>query len=359
MDKKDRQIIKLTRLNDDLENYFRNTIIPQLFIDAHLILRKFTPSAFKQFNLSPDDIGKPLHSIIENLRFPNIGKYIQDVIETNTILEKEIQTSDSRWYQMNILPYIQQKNNQANGVILTFVEITSRIKDARDREKLIADYEILLDIISHDIKNPLTGLLLTINLLNNGTEEPEERKHMLQVVENGAKKIQEVISELTLARKNNHKYKATDEVLDIEKIIEDVRITLLEPIKDYEAVILKDLEVKEIYFCRRKLRSIIYNLMNNALKFRALDRKPEIKIKTRLDNNQITLSILDNGIGIDKGKHEEIFSKYFRVNNGIEGTGIGLHLVKQLVENSGGKIAIESEVDKGSEFKIILNNYQP
>src|SRR5690606_17887997 len=137
------QINELTKLNDDLENYFRNTIIPQLFFDAHLMLRKFTPPAMKQFKLSPDDVGKSIYDVINNLRFPSIIENIQYVIDTGDILEKEIQTTDLRWFQMNILPYIKQRDKKTNGVIITFIDITSRIKDLKEQEKLIADHETL------------------------------------------------------------------------------------------------------------------------------------------------------------------------------------------------------------------------
>ena len=94
---KDEQIKELTELNEDLENYFRNTIIPQLFFDADFILRKFTPPAMKQFKLTDADIGKSIHDVINNLRFPSIVQNIQHVIDTGDILEKEIQTTDLRW----------------------------------------------------------------------------------------------------------------------------------------------------------------------------------------------------------------------------------------------------------------------
>ncbi len=155
MPTKNQQIKNLIEHNDELENYFRNTIIPQLFVDADLILQKFTPPAMKQFNLSLDDIGKSIIDIQDNFRFPSIIENIQHVIDCNEILEKEIQTTDFRWYQMNIIPYIKQSDNKTNGVIITFVEITFRIKDLKEQEKLISDHEILLDTLSHDIKNPL------------------------------------------------------------------------------------------------------------------------------------------------------------------------------------------------------------
>ena len=352
---KDQQIKELKEQNDDLENYFRNTIIPQLFIDAGLILRKFTPPAMRQFKLTADDIGKPIYDVVNNFRFPSIIENITHVIDTSEILEKEIQTTDLRWYQMNILPYVKQVDNKINGVIVTFVEITLRIKDLQEQEKLIADHEILLDIISHDIKNPLTGLLLTIDLLDNaGTENPESLTSLLQIATNAVKKIQNIINDLADARKEEHKYKANDELLNFENILEDVHFTLLDNIKQSGTAITTELNVSEITFSRRKLRSIIYNLLNNAIKFKSPDRKPEIHISTIPDNNYVILSIKDNGIGIDDASQKNIFSKYYRAQNEIEGSGIGLYLVKEIVESAGGKISLKSVKGKGSEFKIYL-----
>src|SRR6185312_1710861 len=288
---------------------FSNTIIPQLFIDANLILRKFTPPAMKQFNLSTDDVGKSIYDVVNNFRFPSIIENISHVIETNEILEKEIQTTDLRWYQMNILPYVKQVDNKINGVIITFVEITLRIKDLKEQEALIADHETLLDTISHDIKNPLSGLLLTIEMLSNGiAENPKEFKSLLKIAKNAVKKIQSVISELTDARKQEHKYKAVDELLNFENILEDVRLTLLDNIKESHAIIRSELNVSEITFSRRKLRSIIYNLLNNAIKFKSPGCKPEIFIRTTRENHFIILSVKDNGIGIDDTNQKEIFS---------------------------------------------------
>lgn len=162
---KDQKIKKLIKLNDELENYFRNTIIPQLFVDRDLILRKFTPPAMKQFSLKAGDVGRNIDDIKDNFRFPTVVENIEQVIKSNEILEKEIQTTDLRWYQMNIIPYVIIKTKKTDGVIITFVEITARIKDLVNQEMLIADHETLLDTISHDIKGPLSSLLLTSSQL--------------------------------------------------------------------------------------------------------------------------------------------------------------------------------------------------
>ena len=93
MSDKNQQLQELIHHHEDLENYFRNTIIPQLFVDGELKLKKFTPPPMKQFSLSAIDVGRPINDITDNFRFPSIVDNIQQVIKTNEILEKEIQTT--------------------------------------------------------------------------------------------------------------------------------------------------------------------------------------------------------------------------------------------------------------------------
>ncbi|MCR8559006.1 PAS domain-containing protein [Mucilaginibacter sp. BJC16-A38] len=351
----DQKIKKLIKLNDELENYFRNTIIPQLFVDSNLILRKFTPPAMKQFSLKTDDVGRNIDDIKDNFRFPTIVENIEQVITSNEILEKEIQTTDLRWYQMNIIPYVITKTKKTNGVIITFVEITARIKDLVDQEMLIADHETLLDTISHDIKGPLTSLLLTINQLKKVSTDKSKAFFMFfGILESSVKKMQVIITELTDAGKLKHKYKAEEELLDFENVLEDVRLTLAGTIMESGAVINTNIKVSQVLFSRRKLRSIVYNLVNNAIKFHSPGCTPEITISTKKEKKHVVISVRDNGIGIAEGKHKDVFAKYNRVGNTVEGSGIGLYLVKEIVTNSGGKIVLKSELGKGSEFQIYL-----
>jgi two-component system, OmpR family, phosphate regulon sensor histidine kinase PhoR len=352
---KDQKIKKLIKLNDELENYFRNTIIPQLFVDSDLILRKFTPPAMKQFTLKSDDIGRPIPDIKDNFRFPSIIDDITCVIDRNEVLEKEVQTTDYRWYQMNIIPYVITKTKKTNGVIITFVEITARIKDLKNQEMLVSDHETLLDTISHDIKTPLTSLLLSIHQLKQiSTDKSKSFLMIYAILEKSIKRMQGIINELTDAGKLKNKYQAEEELLDFENILEDVRLTLAGTIMQSGAKIKSEIKVSEILYSRRKLRSVVYNLVNNAIKFQAPDRKPEILIKTERQKKFIVISVKDNGIGIDPKKQHEVFTKYVRIEKSVEGSGIGLYLVNEIVTNSGGKIVLKSELGKGSEFLVYL-----
>jgi len=355
MPDKNQQIKDLIEHNDELENYFSNTIIPQLFVDGELKLQKFTPPAMKQFSLSAHDIGKPIADIKDNFRFPSILDNIQQVIESKKILEKEIQTTDLRWYQMNIIPYVIMKQNTTDGVIITFVEITMRINDLKEQEKMVADHEILLDTISHDIKNPLANLVFAIELFKDVTPNDEkEFQSLLKIVDSALTKMHKLIKELTEVRKEEHKYKAQEELLNFEHILEDVRLTLNDNIIAANAIIISEINISEITFSRRKLRTIVYNLINNAIKFKSAERQPKIIVTTSKEGDFTVISVKDNGIGIDESKLEAIFSKYYRLENAIEGSGIGLYLVKEIVRNAGGKVLVESQLNKGTDFQVYL-----
>ena len=98
--------------------------------------------------------------------------------------------------------------------------------------------------------------------------------------------------------------------------------------------------------------------MSNAIKYKAPDRVPEILIKTEKLNDHILLSVKDNGRGIAEDKQEIIFSRYTRLTDDVEGTGVGLFIVKRMVEDGGGKIEVESSLGEGSTFKVYLKNWK-
>jgi two-component system phosphate regulon sensor histidine kinase PhoR len=256
---------------------------------------------------------------------------------------------------MNIIPYENIRTKKTNGVIITFVDITRRIRDLKEQESLISDHETLLDTITHDIKTPLTSLILAIEVFKDAPlDDEKDFQSFYQLVESGIKKLQNLINELTDTRNEQHKYRAKEELLNFEHILEDVQLTLTGNIRNSGAIIKSEVNVSEITFSRRKIRSIIFNLVSNAIKFKKPGENPEVFIKTEREGSYVIISVKDNGIGIEPEKQKAIFSKYFRLENEIEGSGVGLYLVKQIVENSGGKVFVESAKGKGAEFKIYL-----
>lgn len=349
---------KLIQLNDELENYFSNTIIPQLFVDADMILRKFTPPAMKHFKLSKADIGRHMDEVSSNIRFPTIIENIEEVIVSSKDLEKEVQTTDRRWYQMNILPYIVRKENRTNGVIITFIDINDRIQVLQGYEKLNKSYENIIYSLSHDIKGPVSNIEGLVHLLKEIQGEEADTKLILDRLSQSVENLRRTVVELADIRESDTDFAKEAERVNFENVIEDAQMALKDSIFETRAQVKYQIDETEINLSRKNVRSIIYNLLSNAIKYKAPDRAPEIFIKTEKLKNYTLLSVSDNGVGIEENKKEAIFERYTRLRKDVEGTGLGLFIVKRMVEDAGGKIEVESTLGKGTTFKVYFKGQQ-
>lgn len=348
---------KLIELNDELENYFNNTIIPQLFVDANMRLRKFTPPAMVHFRLSTDDIGRHIDAISNNIRFPTIIENIEEVIGTREALEKDIQTTDKRWYQMNILPYIIKKENKTNGVIITFVDINERI--ALDGyEKLNKRYESTIYSISHDVMGPLSVMGSLVNLLKEELGNKEDTQQVLDMLGRAVGTLRSTVAELTAIKESDTDFAREAERINFENVIEDALLALKDRIHETGAKIRTEINESEVKLPRKNVRSVLYNLLSNAIKYRATGRAPEIAIKAVKSGEYTLLSVSDNGRGIEKGQEEAIFERNTRLSKEGEGRGLGLFIVKRMVEDAGGKIEVESKLGEGTTFKVFFKSLQ-
>ncbi|HEY4650328.1 MAG TPA: ATP-binding protein, partial [Pontibacter sp.] len=123
-------------------------------------------------------------------------------------------------------------------------------------------------------------------------------------------------------------------------------------INETGAHIETNFEVEAILYARKNLRSIMYNLVSNAVKYRSEERAPSVRVSTYRKNDFVVLEIADNGLGIRKEQQHKLFSMFKRLHKHVEGTGIGLYIVKRIIENNGGRIEVESEYDKGTTFRV-------
>lgn len=348
---------QLRKLNFDLSNYFSNTIIPQLFVDSDLILRIFTPPAMTQFSLTYDLVGKNISDIKDNLRYPSVVDDIREVIDnTNKILEKEVQTTDGRWFQMNIVPYIEHEQEIINGVIITFVDITKRLKAIRDLERLNSQYETLKYALAHDIRQPIS----TVSLIADGLLIAHQRNDSRQLgkwihtLKESSKSLQALVNDFTSVQGKKKGKSSNEKALNIEEICEDILTALKVELKEKKAKVTSDLKVKEIVFPQSSLRSIFYNLIHNAVKFSDPKKTSEIHIATEAVRGYVILCVQDNGHGIPFKDQRKVFKKSSRLSKDIEGTGMGLYVIKKMIEDNDGRIKLESKEKEGSTFKVFF-----
>jgi two-component system CheB/CheR fusion protein len=349
---------ELLEINDDLNNYFRSNLNGQLFINNELLLMRFSPGTVKQINLLESDIGRPLSNISTNIKFETILDDIKEVISKGNVITKEIETNNGKWYQIMTMPYVHS-DHKNSGAIITFNDITELKTTQLDLDKknktlqrINADLDHFIHAASHDLLAPLGNIETSINIMNKIKLTDVKLTDFLKIINGSIKKFRELITDIgTIAKVENDMIKM--EVVDLDDIINNIEWSLENKIKDSGAIINRDLEIKHIYFSKKNLRSILYNLVSNAIKFRR-DEIPVINIRTEKKGDFILLSVQDNGKGIPKGGLDKIFDMYGRLNQEVEGHGIGLYLAKKIVNAASGNIVVESEPGQGSKFMIYL-----
>ncbi|MEO5943277.1 MAG: CheR family methyltransferase, partial [Ferruginibacter sp.] len=351
---------ELVEINDDLNNYFRSNVNGQLFVDNDLLLVKFSPGAVKQINLLPTDIGRPISNISTNIKFETILDDIKKVIADGAVITKEIETSNGKWYQIMTMPYIQEIDYVRKGAIITFNDITELKKAEYELGKknlsllrINADLDNFVHTAAHDLLAPLGNIQMSIDIMNKIKNVDPHLSHYLDIIYSSVHKFRGLVSDISLVSKMENDMIAT-EMVELDEVINNVEWSLQERIIAAGAVINKDLQIQQIRFSKKNLRSILYNLVSNSIKFKS--KEPlVINISTVKDGESVILSVQDNGIGIAKAQLANIFNMYTRLHSDIDGQGIGLCLAKKIVDAAGGNIIVESEPGQGSKFMIYLN----
>lgn len=258
-------------------------------------------------------------------------------------------------------------DEQGNASLIsgTITDLTERRKADEDLRikneqltRINSDLDNFIYTASHDLKAPILNIEGLVNLLNKSLR-PDARgnervKSLMEMIHTSIGRFKETIKDLAEVAKVQSN--AEEEVAEIpfDAILEEVKSNIQSLFDESDATIRTDFsEVPAIYYSKKNLRSIMYNLVSNAIKYRSPERPLQIDITTsRPDDEHILLSVQDNGLGIREKDQAKVFMMFKRLHQHVEGTGIGMAIVKKIIDNSSGKIELESKEGKGSLFKI-------
>lgn len=224
--------------------------------------------------------------------------------------------------------------------------------------------EIKNDFISnmtHEFKTPISTISLAAEMLNDSSvsKTPEKQHRFIKMITDENKRLSilvESILQTSILDKGEFKLKISP--VDIHEIINQAIQNTQLLIDQKNGIITKQLDATNCLIIADKvhLTNIIFNLIDNAVKY--TNDTPNIVISTRDGAGGIEITIKDNGIGISKDNLRKIFDKFYRVPTGnvhnVKGFGLGLSYVKAVVEKHNGTIHVESEIGKGSTFKILM-----
>lgn len=248
--------------------------------------------------------------------------------------------------------------------LIGFSKITRDLTERRRNEELMLKNKELVRInndldnfvytASHDLKAPVVNLegLLTALEEDMGPDKEKYRK-LLSMMGGSVTTLKKVIEDLGDVTQLQQEKGPSGDVKILE-LLKEVSDSLGERIAKSGAEIkVEALEFESLRYSRKNFRSILYNLVSNAIKYADPRRAPVVTLKTYItDTGDHVLSITDNGLGIPKTQFRKMFTMYKRLHDHVEGSGIGLYIVKKILENSGDSIMVESEVGKGTEFMV-------
>ncbi len=240
-----------------------------------------------------------------------------------------------------------QKNAEA--------ERARMVDDIVQRNK---DLEQFSYIVSHNLRAPVANIIGLTDLMNIFDSSEADKKIMMQELSVSAGRLDTVIKDLNHILQVKHQVTENRVFVPFEALIKDIKLSINQLLKNEDASIVTDFTaVDGISTLKSYMYSIFFNLISNSIKYRQQDVKPVIEIKSSKKENCVELTFRDNGIGIDLDrKGEQVFGLYKRFHFHTEGKGMGLYMVKTQVESLGGKIQIDSEVNKGTIFRITFEN---
>lgn len=219
------------------------------------------------------------------------------------------------------------------------------------------DLDNFIYTASHDLKAPISNIEGLMQLLYkticDASADTDKVNSIQQMINASIDRFKKTLKELTEVAKvqNADVLDATE--LHFSELLAEVKSDIASDIAQSGALLETDFtKAPSIVYSRKNLRSILYNLISNAIKYRSPDRKPVVKVTSWPDKGGILLEVKDNGLGIAKEDQDKVFGMFKRLHTHVEGSGVGMAIVKRIIENSGSSIAIKSEEGAGTSFII-------
>ncbi len=376
--KVDRLVLSLTDMTDHIraqnaaenarayaENILDTAPVPLVILDNHLKVKTANHAFFRTFKVSIENTADLLLYELPKLQEP-LKKIIPGKTEiTDLEVEHEFPIIGKRTLLLNARSFFHEGTEM---ILLAIEDITERKKF----EEIVIENERLtysnkarsdfLTIMSHELRTPLTSVIgysILLKEKNQGKLNEKQEFYVDGILTNGKHLLDLINNTLDLAKIEAGKLELVIESVSVPEIINE-SLSLMKEKASSRNVFLKkklDSHLGVIEADRQKFKQILFNLLNNALKF-CKEEGGIITVSAKKEGDMVKISISDTGIGIKEEDIPKLFQKFEQLDSGISrkygGTGLGLAITKQLVELHGGKITVESRYGEGSTFTFLL-----
>jgi signal transduction histidine kinase len=358
------------------------------------LIYEFVNPSYQQFFPERQLLGKPMRDALPELADHAAYYTMRHVFDSGeTVWQQALQVSLARTadgvLEDRYFNYIQQprydEQGRIDGVLIFGFEVTELVETRQQVERLNqqlaalneeltttnqelgnsntqltrtnVDLDTFVYTASHDLKAPITNIesiaLALRDTLPLAVVQDELVAHLLDLLDQTVARFQLTIGQLTDISRLQLAHAGPAEPVALAATIESVRLDLVPALAaagtQFTLAVAPDLVVS---FSPANLRSIVYNLLSNAVKYRALDRPSQVYVQAEPTQAGFVLTVQDNGLGMSEAQQRQLFGLFQRLHTHVEGTGVGLYITKRLVENAGGTIAVQSQLDMGTTFTV-------
>lgn len=338
---------------EDLEHIIESVYAGLLMVNKDGRITQMNASARSMFGAQGKDVlGKMYYEVIGE---PKVKDILVQCLTENTEVASEISLridESERIYQVQTA-LVKGEEQQPIGVVAIFNDIT----EIRNVERMKTAF---VSTVSHELRTPLTsikGFISTLLMDEEGYYDRDTQREFYTIIDTECDRLTRLISDLLNVSRieAGRALELNLKPVNLPNLIEKV-VTVQKSYTNKHTFKIELDDLPEITADEDKVDQILTNLTNNAIKYSP--KGGQITITGTSKDGMVTISVADQGMGIPKDHLPKVFERFHRVDNRdtreVGGTGIGLYLVKHLVEAHGGKIWVESELGKGSTFTFTL-----
>ncbi len=370
-----------------LHKLFMEAPAPIVILDGpHLVFQLINP-AYQRIFPGRTLLGKPVLDALPEIAGTAIHQCLRSVFDTGeTFVAQELPLMLARYddgpLEEMFFTFIYQVRRNAHGEVdgvLVFAhEVTDQVQARRvveeggqqaralaeqlaeANQQLVrtnVDLDNFIYTASHDLKAPISNIEGLLSLLReelpSDVAEQEAIAPALAHMFDSVERFKRTIDHLTEVSKLQKEHAPASTALDLAAIVEDVRLDLAPLLRETNAELRVQLAgLPPVGFSEKNLRSVVYNLLSNALKYRHPDRRPRVDVRAHRHTGFTVLEVHDNGLGLAAHQIPKLFTMFQRFHDHVEGTGIGLYMIKRMVENAGGRLEVHSQLGIGSTFFV-------
>ena len=215
--------------------------------------------------------------------------------------------------------------------------------------------------MTHELKTPIASIALAAQMLNDKSVNKSETMmgHLGSVINDESKRLRFLVEKvLQMSMYDRKKAVLKKKELDLNEMIENIGHSFTLRVEHTGGKVFTEIDAVDstIYVDEMHFQNVIFNLMDNAVKYRKPEKPLSLYLKTWNQGNFVCLSVKDTGIGIKRDNLKKVFDKFYRVHTGnvhdVKGFGLGLAYVKKMVDLHGGEIKVDSEYGKGTTFTV-------